>query len=485
MEPINPKEIKNLGVYGVIREAEVDSNIIPDGAVSDVMNFSFDRKGVAILRPGTVNLGSTISAGNPCLGIFNAQSKTIIAGFLTSVYNYSDSNTWDAGLTGLVSGKKSRYVDFAGRTIFINGTADSMRVWNGSNSAGWVSTGNPINPQNLYNNGAQVQPQFVEVYKSRVYVAGDSTNPDRLLFSSVISSAGNITWTPTTDFVDINPSDGENITGLKRYSLELLVFKPNYIYRFRTSGSDPDPLIKIGTRSQESVIEGKKGLYFHHDSGFYKYTGGYPVEISRPISDFTSNITYANYSNVSSWKDSDHIYWFVGDVTINDPVLENQTWKNVVLRYTESSEVWTIYSYPFAIKVGTTFNNGSALTQVVGMDNGAVATFNSGASDLGEPIKYRVVTNWYQWEGLSTLKMIQSIVAICEKAQGSLLMYRTDDEMVWHDLGQLRKFINYFMPLSIKFHRIQFKLTGVSSVEALIFKGLEIPQVLNEGIVKQ
>jgi hypothetical protein len=353
-----------------------------------------------------------------------------------------------------------------------------MQFWKGiTDSATWTTSGNPINAQNLWSTG--IVAQYGEVYKSRVYLAGDTANPDRLFFSTVITSAGNITWDPNVDWVDINPNDGENITGLKRFSLELLVFKPNYIYRFRTSGADPDPLIKIGTRSHESVIEGKRGLYFHHDSGFYRYTGGYPEEISRPISDIIDAIPYSQFASIAAWHDPDHIYWSLGDLTI-----EGTTWQNVAARYTESSEVWTIYSHANVVRLGADYNSTSALSRVVGLDNGVVATYNSGATDLGQPVNYRMITKWYEWEGIENQKVIQQLVGIAEKAQASKLMYQVDDNPEWRDLGQLKRFMNFFEPLEIKFHRIRFKLTGVSGGEAPVFLGIEITKGLNEGNVK-
>lgn len=483
-QPMQPQEIRNLGIYGVIRESEVDSHLTPDGAVLEAKNVHFDRKGAVTMRLGMANLGSTVSVGNACIGLHNVQSATLIAGFVNTIYTYSGS-AWGANLTLSVSNSKLRFADFAGRTIMVSGSADSIQAWSGSadGASYWDHTGNPINPQQLNNNS--IKPQFVEVYKSRVYVAGDSTYPDRLYFSSVISSAGNIAWTPSTDYVDINPNDGEHISALRRFSLELDVFKPNAIYRFRTTGVDPDVLVKVGTRSPESIVEGKRGLYFHHDTGFYRYDGGYPMEISRAISDFVDAIPYSQFSSISAWKDQDHIHWFVGDVTVNEAILENVTWKNVVLRYTESSDIWTIYSYANGIKRGVTFNNGTTLARAVGTDHGLVATLNSGYSDLGEPIRYSMVTKWYEWEGIATRKSIQQIISLCEKAQATTLMYQIDDESAFRSIGQMTKFIVDFESLDIRCHRIRFKVSGVNSLEPFVFLGLQVTQGINEGIIHE
>lgn len=489
-EQIKPKKIANLGIYGVIREAEVDSSLIPEGAVTDSVNFHFDRKGASTVRPGLTNLGLTVLASRPAVGLFNVQQSTAAVvfsnGSSATVYSFGTSSTpnvWAVSLDGGTASVKIRFVDFAGYTIMPNfsyNTLSSMRFWDGG-TRNWKFTGNPINPQNMWG----INLNLVEVYKSKVYGTGDPANPSRLYFSSVISTAGNITWTPATDFVDINPGDGEGHTGIKRYALELLLFKPNYIYRFKTSGVDPDPLIKVGTRSQESIIEGKRGLYFHNDNGFFRYSGGYPTEISRPVSDLVAAIPFSQFDDIQGWSDSDHIYWAIGNVTVSE-TKENITYKNAVLRYTESSDVWTIYSYSSDIRRAMAFNQlGTSMSRIVATDMGVVATQDSGVTDLGEMIKYRLRTKWYDWGEMGQSKVIQKLVALCEKAQDSQLRYRTDEGLEWKPIGQLKKLTNYFDKQSIRFHRIKFELNGVSRFDGPVFLGVDIIDGINEGYVKE
>lgn len=488
-QPMEPQKIAAIGAAGLIRPARVDDSLIPDGAVTESINFDFSRVGAATVRPGIAALGATVLTARPCVGLWNAQQGTALAVFSnggsSTIYSLSGT-TWSMSLDGGTASVKIRFVDFGSYTIalnFIYNTYSSMRFWNAGSSRHWHNTGNPINPQNMWGR----TPQLGEVYKSRIYLSGDTSregNTSRLYFSSVISSTGIITWSPTVDYVDINPGDGEDITSIKRFALELLVFKPNYIYRFRTSSVDPDPLIKIGTRSHESVIEGKRGVYFHHDSGFYQYTGGYPEEISRPIVDIVEAIPYSQFDDITAWNDADNIYWSVGNLTITENKLAS-TWRNVVLRYTESSQVWTVYSLPSDPRRGLTYNSGTALSRIVGLDNGVVATWDSGTTDLDEPIKYHLRTRWYEWEGLSTQKVLQELTAYCDKAQAMQLFYQVDEEDTWRTIGDLKRLINFFKNLSIRFHRIRFQVAGMSRNEAPVFRGIEIVKGLNEGLTRQ
>lgn len=493
-EPIAPVKVRRLGIFGLIRQTAVADQLLPDDTIVDCNNVHFDRIGAVSLRPGIAILGGSVNFQALAVGLHNTQNGSMFAVFRNAgsarISTYGGAS-WVSNLADGTAVGKIRFVNFADRTICLNfgGTNmySSMRFTNAitNGSTGWATTGNPIAPQGLTDDlAASPQPTLGEVYKSRMYVAGGDTDGSnirrsRLWFSSVITSAGNITWDPANDFVDINPNDGENITALKRFGLELVIFKPNYIYRFKTSVLDPDPLIKVGTRSQESVIEGKTGLYFHHDTGFFKYTGVYPKEISRAISDIVNAIPFSYFENITSWRDEDHIYWSVGDLTI-----EGESWRNVVLRYTESSDVWTVYRTAQEVRAASDYNSGSDLTRLVATDNGLVATFNRGTIDIGEPIAYYFVTKWYEWGEIYNRKIIQEIIAICEWAQGSKLMYQLDNSDDWHTLGEIKKFIVFFKDLSIRFHRIRFKLNGVSTDRGFSFLGMEFPKIMNEGIVK-
>jgi len=476
---LDPFQIRNLGLYGVVRNSEVDDFLTPDGAVSEAVNVHFDRKGAVTLRPGYAIIGSQISDGYPCLGLYNALFSDTSKNCLLSVFSDGTNNdiykstggAWSKSLENDTKDLKTRFVTFADNVVRVNGT-DAVKSFDGSS---WATSGNPINPDD-----APVG-KFIEVFKSKLYISGISANPDRLTYSETIDSSGNLAWDNANNYVDINPNDGENTTALKRFSLELLNFKPNYIYRFKTSGTDPDPLIKIGTRSQESIVEGKQGLYFHHDTGFYRYGGGAPEEISRRISDITSAIPLSYYDDVSSWKDNDHIFFSTGDLTI-----EGESWTNTVQRYTESSKVWTTYSFADEARWGSSYNNGTSILQVIGDDDGNVYTWNSGTTDNGTTIKYRMITQWYEPGVIFHRKVLMHLNTICVKAQRAELFYQVDDWSThkWEKIGTITEYLNYFKDLDIKHHRIKFKLTGISSTEAFIFQGIILAKLLAEGDIE-
>jgi hypothetical protein len=493
--------LENMGVYGVIRQAEVDDNLIPKEAVVEAVNVNFDRKGAVQKRNGLTKFGNAavFKAGTGttsrayCYGLCNVVFSTSSSYFPLAVFTQSgsqsiyvyQSGSWGITLSGDSSYKPTRFLNFNNNLIRVNG-ANDMLVWTGGGT--WIASGGQINPDNM----ASYDTNLLEAYKSKVYTAGDANHPNRLYFSSVISSTGAIDWTPTEDYIDINPSDGDIITALKRYGTELLVFKTRYIYRFKSSGIDPDPLISVGVENPEDIIEGKSGLYFldKANQAVFKYNGGTPEEISRPISDLLTGL-YLKNGVGTCWKDNDHIYWSLGSQTINGKTITGFT-----IRYTESSNIWTTYSYPFGASRTTDYwNEDSWNSKTVLIGTSAINTVyiysTSTTANIdpekpiapnGEiPISYHFITKWYDFGSIEDRKVIKRMVGVCEKAQGSKIYYQKDDDVGWTEMGQLRKYMTDFDQLNIRFHRIRFKINGVSDKDTFIFKGFQITDYDNEG----
>jgi len=478
--PITP--IRNF-LNGVIRPAEVGAILKPEGAVDECINGHFDSKGRVSRRYGYTRLGTAaVSSGYPILGLHNFRdaptgtNHRLLAvaadGTNSDVYYLNSSNVWTKTLQDDTKDLKTRFATFLDRIIRVNGT-DAAKSWDGDTANAWLTTGGPLDIAD-----APIG-SFVEVYKSRLYIATAST----LYFTPVPTSSMTIAWNISDDYTLINPNDGDDITALKRFALELCVFKRDYTYRWRgIAGTDPDPLIGVGTHSQESVVSSKAGISFHHPTGLYLYRGSTPGEISRPISDFVDNVSSSEYANVSSWQDGDHIYWSVGDVTI-----AGVTVTNVIFRYTISSQVWTVYSTAHRIRVGAQYISGTTATQVVGDATGSVHTFNSGNSDNGTAISYRLMTKYYELGAIASASFtVNHLTTLCEKAQGMTLSYRVDDDPRWKPIGQLQSYVTHFKSDKVNAtgHRIQFLLSGISSAEPWIFEGIEILRGIREGVVE-
>ena len=460
---------------GMIREEAVDQMLVPETSLEFAMNLDFDSLGAVKLRKGLTILGSQIGSSTPVLGIGNYRNNagttfSALANVLNDVYHYQGSS-WVSVRSGLTSGGKADFANFIDLTYMVNGNGNqACQTYNGTT---FGTTGV----------GSLPAGDFVEQYRSRIWVADNAT--DKVFYSNVVSTTN--TLDGGASFLQISPQDGEKITGLKRHPRALLVFKNNHIYRiFSINSTDPDPSIMRGTYSKESIIEAKNGIYYHHPTGFYKFVfDGEQTEISRPIIDIVKAIPRSYYENVSGWDDEDHCYWSIGDITLG-----GVSFTNIVVRYTISTQVWTVRSYSSEIRSSGLYDDGSAnLVQLVGDDDGNVLQFDTGTTDNGSPIFFDLITHWETFTNVkSTIKSLSKIAELHENAEGGSLSYQVDNDRpnAWRPIKDLRQELYEVMTIDAKnFMRIRFRLAGSSSGSPFIFRGLEMLGLITEGTIKK
>ena len=196
-------------------------------------------------------------------------------------------------------------------------------------------------------------------------------------------------------------------------------------------------------------------------------------EISRPVIDFIKNISLSNYSKISGWEDGDHCYWSIGDVTIGDT-----TFGNIVLRYTISTKVWTVYSYPTQFLVSSKYNDGTDLFQLVGDESGNVFKVNIGVTDNSTPIAYSLVHNWYDVDGSqATRKTITKMLFAHVGGSGTKVSYQVEDDVEndWSSgLGEFGQRDTFFTNISVRGRKCRFKILGQSYGVPFIYYGPEI-----------
>lgn len=486
LPPLNRKSLES----GLITKGAVSENRSPETSCTESVNFDFDTIGGATLRKGTTLLGQSL--GSAILGMHyfvdtvNAGTNTraiIVSG--TAAY-YLNSNTWTSIRTGLTAGSKARFSTYLNFTFMVNGT-EATAVWDGVVVDGFVTTGNAASAP---------KGTLIENFRGRMWIAGNASYPDRLYYSSVPTPVTTpvITWNtdPTTgQWIDISPSDGDQITGIQRYKTTMIVFKTNRIYRvFDIGQTDADPQYNVGTSSNESIVETKAGVYFHHASGFYQYNAyGVIQEISRPIQiDIIKQIPVSAYTSVTGWlePDGDHICWSVGTVTVRGIVFTN-----LVLRYTISTMVWTHRIYPTqivaSIRRQPLYTDGTVQYATVGDSAGNVLEMNTGKTDNNSSIAYSIVHRWENIDGLlSTRKTIQTINFTHYGGAGADIAYQTetqdpDDLNNWtNTIGQFQTANTGINSANIKGRKMRLKLSGQSNGDPFTYLGYELIDVLPE-----
>ena len=173
LPPVKYDNFKN----GLITEGAVSRQYFPDDALQESLNVHFDRLGCATLRLGTTLLGNQLT-GN-ILGLYefrdsgSGSNNQIIAVNGTIAY-YLSGSTWTSTRTGLTSGSNAEFTTFVDQVFMVNGT-EPTALWDGAPATAWSTGGNA---------SSAPTGKYIENFRSRVWISGNTTNPDRLYYSS-------------------------------------------------------------------------------------------------------------------------------------------------------------------------------------------------------------------------------------------------------------------------------------------------------------
>ena len=450
----------------------VDYSILPVGSCYLSVNFVFNKiLGRAILRDGITQVGSQITSGMTCLGLYSHITTTGIkvplalfnaSGGATAVLSKYTSSAWSSAKTGLTASTKMRFETFLDTTVGINGT-DAISTADGSN---FVTSGGNLDIGNM------PKGTMVKEFLDRVYVAGVSGNLDRVYYSG-ISDGSTVSWTSGNGYIDIEPEEGTGkITALAKVPGYLLIFKERSLKRYDASTTYPESLMLIGTPSQESVVSTNKSCYFFNKRGIYETIGAYPRKISKKIQPIIDAIDPTYYTSVSSWGDGERVFFSIGDITIMDLSLTN-----CVIMYDIDSQVWTVLSFPkeFTNWGQLVDSNGEDFI-IAGDNDGNVQKVMEGTGDNGQSINY--ILQWHpeEFEQRGRLKDVSRVIVFSKFIRNGNLRCRVDEQGKFEDLGNIQKEYQELKEFkSLKGHTFEFRIQGSGTNCQVI--GLEVPDM--------
>lgn len=372
------KLISNFGSGGM--NVKTSPLIIKDNEVELALNYHADTVGSLTKRLGYTTYASQPVANKTCYGLyqFNDTSGAVGEQLLVSdnsggtygVVYYNNSGTWTASsLTADTVSKKTRFFTFLDYVFRVNGNQVVSRSADGAT----FSTADNV--------PATITPFFGAVFQDRCYVANGGTSTGSRVWFSSLPSSGAITWTTASDWFDINPDDGDQITALENNGNRLLMFKNRSMYRWTYGQTEPDRLIGCGTSSQESVKTNfDLGItFFANPRGVYAYnpvSSSRPKLISRKIQKFVDAVS--DWTNVFGEVDQDHYYLAVGNITV-----DGRTYTNAMLVYHISLDTWTVYTTSIAVKWMARLMPTSPVEGIYfGSTTGRTYQFLTGTSDL-------------------------------------------------------------------------------------------------------
>ncbi len=297
------------------------------------------------------------------------------------------------------------------------------------------------------------QGKYIKRYRDRLYVAncrsGGTNYPYRVYFSSVPSS-GAITWTPATDYIDVDYS--EEITGLYVNWDLLIIFTEERAYYY-----NQQTLKKLwdrGCTAHRTVKNNGMDMFFvNRDGAWTSRNAGEPQNISGEVLNWFRN---GNTANMFAEVTDEEYNVNVGDVTVRDVA-----YTNVVLTYNAPFQSWRGVELADDIQIFAKFSNktNDSTRLYMGDDNGvifdqakytdttvyathgAVSSISDGTAINSEVDFPPIVIN------PELYKTLREMIALAERAQGVKLLYRiidtaTQDTSPYKPLMQLTKYIN-------------------------------------------
>ena len=200
-------------------------------------------------------------------GTGGTETQNYIAYAGTQILNSTGlSGTWAAIKTGLESGKEPCFETFTARMIWAStSTTDVPQRWDGVAAT-------------TSNLGASAPRfSFMAKHKNLLFAAGVATLPSRLYFSDTLDPT---VWTGGgSGSIDIDPDDGDRITGIVSHKNELIVFKgPNRLSVHRITGSSASgsdafarvPFVTgVGSLNQNGLFRINDDLVFPSPRGLH------------------------------------------------------------------------------------------------------------------------------------------------------------------------------------------------------------------------
>jgi len=225
--------------FGPSFTAAPQNGALPIPFLLSADNLLYELDGGPHKVGGSTRLNATaISDGtNTVHGLFDAwyqgslgtETQIEWANVGTRIYSMDAMDgTWDSRLTGLEDSKEPGFF-----------MAGDVCIWSSTSTVD-VPQALSVTPAAANLGGSPPNFAFGAWHKNRAWAAGVVSNPSRLYYCASLKP--NTDWTTAGDAgsIDIDPDDGDRITGLRSHKNELLVFKgPNTGSIHRITGSSP------------------------------------------------------------------------------------------------------------------------------------------------------------------------------------------------------------------------------------------------------
>lgn len=256
----------------------VSDSLIQDTEASDLNNIQYVESGCVSKSYGITAVGTGLTNNPKGLGTFyiTGGAKHVLTVDGTSL-KYLNSGTWTA-ISGasFTSGKEVNFVQ----------ANDLLYIWDGDAAGCSLDTSltltrlttAPRAAFGIWYSGFQLVTG-VDTLPNRLYIADTTTNAgDFTNATGTLSTSGGVPGATSfagtgAQFVDVNPGDGDKITGLAKFQNALVIFKERSIYQLTFNSSGVPSVAQItsntGAVSHKSIDNVDNDVFYLSRNGYY------------------------------------------------------------------------------------------------------------------------------------------------------------------------------------------------------------------------
>jgi len=369
---------------------------LPEGRCALVKNCFLEKHKI-IEATGCSLIANDTGENKPILGLGILETSTGVKHLLkanntsddanSNVFYWTGSGNWTK-LTGInfTAGANFEFEQAANKTYIVNGT-DTPASWDGTTLS--AVSAFPVT-------------KYIKWFHNYMFAIGNPTNPARLYFSNVGAPE---TW-GATDYIDINPNDGDTVTGLAVLKDELIISKQKRLWAFTgwTSNSFTvkdinERLAGYGSVSHRSFVNVGNDLLFLSYAGDIPHFRSLMVTqyavsiyggiISDDIEGTMSGLSMGQLAKTVGFYDGRRVWFFVpnGSSTYND----------LVLVYDVITKGWTQQTGKYASCVVSSAVSGSPVTYFGdSRSKSRVYKLDSSNSNDGDSIPFEFKSRLFQ-----------------------------------------------------------------------------------------